>query len=217
MASPRSCTPCSPSAPTFSPKSPTAFTCRRTWASAWAGTTSRSSSGRTGRCWPTPRRARVSTLRSGVFSYRVDVREKGQPDWGSLVRIRNKAELTLAGQSVSPAKTAARNRRAGFPVKINAGPSTRLLAAQLLHPVVWPVAGAARRPRRRSWMRPAPSPIPARYSDGNIKAHPDQKGGLYEPLLPENVELEVRQRIRVPRPAGRSFRRRAARRRRRTQ
>jgi hypothetical protein len=31
----------------------------------------------------------------GVFGYRIDAREHGQPDWNTLVRVRSKAPLTL--------------------------------------------------------------------------------------------------------------------------
>jgi hypothetical protein len=61
---------------------------------------------------------------SDVFTYRIDVREKGQLGWGSLVRIRSRKQLTLAGESISPAKTPLETGVQVFPVKINAGLTT---------------------------------------------------------------------------------------------
>ena len=125
----------------------------------------------------------------GVFTYRVDVREKGQPDWGSLVRIRNKKELTLAGQSVSPANTPLETGVQVFPVKINAGPSTDYWLpsyfTQWYGPsLVLPDTRAAELDESGALADPGS------YSDAKIPAKPDQKGGLYEPLLPEDVELK---------------------------
>ncbi len=125
----------------------------------------------------------------GVFTYRVDVRQKGQPDWGSLVRVRNKKKLTLAGQSVSPAKTPLETGVQVFPVKINAGPSTDYWLpsyfTQWYGPsLVLPDNRAAQLDESGALAKPGT------YSDKNIKAHPEQKGGLYEPLLPKNVELK---------------------------
>ena len=125
----------------------------------------------------------------GVFTYRVDVRPKGQPDWGSLVRIRNKKKLTLGGESVSPAKTALETGVQVFPVKINAGPLTDYWLpsyfTQWYGPsLVLPDERAAQLDESGALAGPGT------YSDKNIKAHPEQKGGLYEPLMPENVELK---------------------------
>jgi hypothetical protein len=125
----------------------------------------------------------------GVFTYRVDVRQKGQPDWGSLVRIRNKTKLTLAGQSVSPAKTPLETGVQVFPVKINAGPSTDYWLpsyfTQWYGPsLVLPDTRAAELDESGALADPGS------YSDDKIPAKPDQKGGLYEPLLPTDVELK---------------------------
>jgi hypothetical protein len=125
----------------------------------------------------------------GVFTYRVDVREKGQPDWGSLVRIRNKKKLTLAGQSVSPAKTPLETGVQVFPVKINADLATAYWLpsyfTQWYGPsLVLPDTRAAELDESGALADPGS------YSDDKINARPDQKGGLYEPLLPKDVELK---------------------------
>ena len=51
-----------------------------------------------------------------MFSYRVDVREVNDPSWRSLVRIRNKAALTLAGVQVSPQLTEIESGMQVFPL-----------------------------------------------------------------------------------------------------
>ena len=54
-----------------------------------------------------------------MFSYRVDVREVNDPSWRSLVRIRNKAALTLAGVQVSPQLTEIETGLQVFPSTVN--------------------------------------------------------------------------------------------------
>ena len=125
-----------------------------------------------------------------MFFYRVDVRETGDPDWHSLVRIRSKAALTLAGQTIAPAQTELETGVQVFPAKVNGAHRHGVLAAQLLHAVV--------RRRRSSSRTAAPRQLdasgalakPGSYSDANIPANPAQKGDLYEPLLPEDCELK---------------------------
>jgi hypothetical protein len=125
----------------------------------------------------------------GVFTYRVDVREKNQPDWASLVLIRNKAELTLAGESVAAAQTLIETGVQVYPVKINADPATRYWLpsyfSQWYGPsLVLPDARAAQLDETGALADPGT------YQDAKISQHPQQTGGLYEPILPENVELK---------------------------
>lgn len=125
----------------------------------------------------------------GVFTYRVDVREKNQPDWGSLVLIRNRAELTLAGESISPANTQIETGVQVYPIKINAALTTKYWLpsyfSQWYGPsLVLPDTRAAQLDETGALANPGI------YHDSNIKQHPDQKGGLYEPILPGNVELK---------------------------
>jgi hypothetical protein len=125
----------------------------------------------------------------GVFTYRLDVRTKNQADWSSLVQIRNRKELTLAGQLVSPAKTPLETGVQVFPVKINAGIDTAFWLpsyfTQWYGPsLVLPDTQAAQLDESGALANPGS------YHDANIPARPDQKGDLYEPILPENVELK---------------------------
>jgi hypothetical protein len=62
----------------------------------------------------------------GVFTYRVDVREKRQPeaDWTSLVQMRNKAQLVLNGETVAPAQTPIETGVQVFPARPNNDPAT---------------------------------------------------------------------------------------------
>ena len=125
----------------------------------------------------------------GVFTYRVDVREKNQPNWGSLVLVQNKAELTLAGVSVSPAHFQIEPGVQVYPVKINADLATAYWLpsyfTQWYGPsLALPDARAAQLDETGALANPGS------YQDANIPSHPDQKGGLYEPILPANVELK---------------------------
>ena len=67
----------------------------------------------------------------GVFFYRVDARETGDPEWHSLVRVRSKTALTLAGQTIAGAH-ASRDRRPGLPREGERRDRHGVLAAQLL-------------------------------------------------------------------------------------
>jgi len=125
----------------------------------------------------------------GVFTYRVDVREKGGADWISLVQIRNKKELTLAGQSVSPAKSPVETGVQVFPVKVNADIGTDYWLpsyfTQWYGPsLVLPDTRAAQLDETGALADPGS------YHDSKIPARPDQKGGLYEPILPNDLELK---------------------------
>src|SRR5262245_4085045 len=62
----------------------------------------------------------------GVSSYRVDVREKTVPAsaWASLVRMRNRQDLTLGGQQITPAQTEQETGVQVYPTKLNADPAT---------------------------------------------------------------------------------------------
>lgn len=125
----------------------------------------------------------------GVFTHRVDVRQKNQANWNSLVRIRNRNELTLAGQSVSPAKAPIETGVQVFPVKINAGIDTAYWLpsyfTQWYGPsLVLPDTQAAELDESGALANPGS------YHDANIAARPDQKGNLYEPILSEDVELK---------------------------
>jgi hypothetical protein len=125
----------------------------------------------------------------GVFTYRVDVREKGQPDWGSLVLVQNTAELTLAGESISPANTPIEPGVQVFPMKINAGPTTMYWLPSYF--TQWYGPSLALPDTRAAQLDETGALAnPGSYHDANISQHLNQKGGLYEPILPANVELK---------------------------
>jgi hypothetical protein len=125
----------------------------------------------------------------GVFTYRVDVRKKNQLDWSSLVLIQNKAELTLAAESVAAAHTQIETGVQVFPIKINADAATNYWLpsyfSQWYGPsLVLPDTRAAQLDETGALASPGT------YHDANISKHPEQKGGLYEPILPADIELK---------------------------
>ncbi len=125
----------------------------------------------------------------GVFTYRVDAREKNQPDWRSLVLIENRAELTLAGESVSPARTRIETGVQVYPVKINADLGTKYWLPSYF--TQWYGPSLALPDERAAQLDETGALAnPGIYHDANISQHPDQKGGLYEPILPADVELK---------------------------
>jgi hypothetical protein len=126
----------------------------------------------------------------GVFSYRVDVREVGGVDlWESLVLMQNRDELRLAGQPVSPAGQKMETGVQVYPTKINAGIETKYWLPSYFTQWYGPSLVL---PDDRAAMLDESGALadPGSYSDANIKPRPDQKGGLYTPLLPENLELK---------------------------
>jgi hypothetical protein len=126
----------------------------------------------------------------GVFSYRVDVKEKNQIAWNSLVNMQSRVDLVLAGETIAPAGTTVETGVQVFPMKLNADaggffwlPSyfTQWYGPSL----VLPDAKAAQLDASGALADPGT------YSNGPDKpAHPEQKGGLYEPLLPQDCELK---------------------------
>ncbi len=125
----------------------------------------------------------------GVFSFRVDVRNKGDEGWNSLVLMRNVDELTLAGKSVSPALTELETGVQVYPTKINAGADTFFWLPSYFTQWYGPSLVL---PDARAAMLDESGALadPGAYHDLHVKAKPGQGGGLYEPLLPENCELK---------------------------
>lgn len=126
----------------------------------------------------------------GVFTYRVDVREKRlpEPDWTSLVLTRNKAELLLAGESIAPAHTPVETGVQVFPAQLNADPATTYwlpsFFTQWYGPsLVLPDDRAAQLDESGALADPGS------YHDANITAK-QQVSGLYEPVLPADPELK---------------------------
>jgi len=125
----------------------------------------------------------------GVFSYRVDVKEKDQLKWNSLVQIRSKDELILGGQVIAAAGTPVETGVQVFPSKINAEPDASFwlpsFFTQWYGPsLVLPDLQAAQLDASGALADPG------KYEDANIKKNSDQKSGLYEPVLPEECELK---------------------------
>lgn len=127
----------------------------------------------------------------GVFSYRVDVREKRTPEanWTSLVEVQSKAELRLAGEIIAAAHSKLETGVQVFPSKINADPKTTYwlpsFFSQWYGPsLVVPDERAAQLDESGALAEPGT------YSDANIKLRPKQKGGLYEAVLPRDPELK---------------------------
>lgn len=125
----------------------------------------------------------------GVFSYRVDVREKAEPEnpWASLVRIQNMGHLALAGKLIAQAFTPMESGVQVYPSKINADSAFWLPSyfTQWYGPsLVLPDERAAQLDASGALADPG------NYDDSNIDKKPDQKGGLYKPLLPSNPELK---------------------------
>lgn len=141
----------------------------------------------------------------GVFSYRVDVRHKGAAAWESLVRLRNKAALALAGETIAPARAPIETGVQVFPTKINGGLTTPYWLPSYF--TQWFGASLVL-PDERAAQLDASGALadPGAYGDANIKKQPAQKGGLYEPLLPLATELkygsEYEFRVRLADLAG---------------
>jgi hypothetical protein len=125
----------------------------------------------------------------GVFSYRVDVREVGDADWHSLVRIRSKAALTLAGEQVAPARAELEPGVQVFPSTVNGDlGATYWLPSYFTQ---WYGASLSLPDERAAELdKSGALAAPGAFSSPTIPANPQQSGGLYEPLLPEGCELK---------------------------
>ena len=125
----------------------------------------------------------------GVFFYRVDVREAGDPAWHSLVRVRSKAALTLAGEAVAPAQTELETGVQVFPSKVNGAIDTAYWLPSYY--AQWYGASLVL-PDGRAAALDASGALakPGSYGDAHIPANATQKGDLYEPLLPDDCELK---------------------------
>lgn len=126
----------------------------------------------------------------GVFSYRVDVREKTVPpsDWASLVSLRNREDLTLGGELIAPALTPQELGVQVYPAKINADPAGFYWLPSYFTQWYGPSLVC---PDEKAAALDASGALadPGSYSDSKISAT-KQVGGLYEPLLPLSPELK---------------------------
>lgn len=127
----------------------------------------------------------------GVFSYRVDVREKNNPasTWGSLCRLRNRKDLVLAGELIAGALTEQETGVQVYPAKINADPKTFFWLPSYFSQWYGPSLVC---PDERAAKLDASGALakPGTYGDSKITKKPEQTGGLYEPLLPAEPELK---------------------------
>ena len=126
----------------------------------------------------------------GVSGYRIDVREKTEPEssWASLVRLRNREDLTLGGELVAPALTEQETGVQVYPTKLNADPATFYWLPSYFSQwygasLVCPDEKAAELDESGSLTDPGA------FSSSKIPAT-GQKIGLYEPLLPPDPELK---------------------------
>ena len=154
-------------------------------------------------------RASASRRRSACFRIAWMSARRAIRTGARSCEIRNKAALTLGRPNRRPAPHRVETGVQVFPSTVNGDRHA---------PTGCPATSRSGTARRsccrtaapRNWMQPARWPIPALITTATSSANPDQKGNLYEPLLP-GCRAQVRPRIRVPRPPGRPFRRRACR------
>ncbi|KKO19166.1 MAG: hypothetical protein L3J18_01525 [Candidatus Brocadia sp.] len=125
----------------------------------------------------------------GVFSYRVDVKEKNNVAWNSLVNTQSKAKLTLAGETIAPAGAPVETGVQVYPMKVNADAGAFFWLPGYFTQWYGPSLVL---PDTRAAQLDASGALadPGKYTDGIKPIPPEQKGGLYEPLLPEDCELK---------------------------
>ncbi|MEO8108984.1 MAG: hypothetical protein ABI594_03080 [Ginsengibacter sp.] len=136
----------------------------------------------------------------GVFSYRVDVRETRQPadpnePWSSLTRVRNKFGLMLGGEFISDRGKELETGVQVFPTKINAPAGSDFWLPSYFtqwygQSLVLPDDKAAELDGTGVLANPGSYSNTNKNNKDNITAKPDQKGGLYDAVLPENFELK---------------------------
>ena len=119
----------------------------------------------------------------------MDVREKNNSAWNSLVSIQSKVALTLAGEAIADAGIQMETGVQVYPTKLNADAATHFWLPGYFtqwygQSLVLPDTRAPQLDASRALADPGS------YHDKNITAKPEQKGGLYEALLPEDCELK---------------------------
>ena len=127
----------------------------------------------------------------GVFTYRVDVREKREPeaDWASLVVMENNVELSLNGETIAAEGTEIEAGVQVFPSKLNADPATSYWLPSFF--TQWYGASLVLPDQRAAQLDESGALAnPGTYHDTKITAKPEQKSGLYRPLLPADPELK---------------------------
>lgn len=128
----------------------------------------------------------------GVFTYRVDVKKSGDVAWSSLALIESREELTLGGEQIAPALERVETGVQVYPTKINADPATYFWLPAFF--TQWYGASLVLPDERAARLDESGALAdPGSYSDKKIKPKPDQRGGLYQPILPEDCELKYGQ------------------------
>ncbi|MEO7767044.1 MAG: hypothetical protein ABIS01_06440, partial [Ferruginibacter sp.] len=135
----------------------------------------------------------------GVFSYRVDVRETRQPvnpaePWSSLTRVQNNSGLMLGGEVISDFGKILETGVQVFPTQINENFPDFWLPAYFTQwygqSLVLPDSKAAQLDGTGALANPGGYSNINKNGQDNITAKPNQKGGLYDALLPDNFELK---------------------------
>jgi len=121
----------------------------------------------------------------GVFSYRVDVREAGDAAWHSLVRIRSRAALTLGGEQIAQGGTELEPGVQVFPSTVNGDlGATYWLPSYFTQ---WYGASLSLPDGRAAELdKSGALAAPGTFHSPTIPANPQQVGGLYEAMLPED-------------------------------
>jgi hypothetical protein len=97
--------------------------------------------------------------------------------------------LTLGGETIEPPRTPIETGVQVFPTKINSELTTPYWLPSYF--TQWYGASLVLPDDRAAQLDESGALAePGSYGDANITKQPDQKGGLYEPLLPERTELE---------------------------
>jgi len=125
----------------------------------------------------------------GVFFYRVDVRETTDAEWHSLVHVKSKAALTLAGETVAPGQAEIETGVQVFPSKINGAIDTAYWLPS--HFTQYYGASLALPDTRAAELDQSGALAkPDTYSDTHIPPKPPQTRGLYEPILSDRAQLK---------------------------
>ena len=136
----------------------------------------------------------------GVFSYRVDVREIKHPvdpdePWSSLTLVRNNNGLMLGGEIISSEGKELELGVQVFPTQINAPAGSDFWLPSYFtqwygQSLVLPDDKAAQLDGTGALANPGSYSKINKNGQDNITAKPDQKGGLYNAILPEDFELK---------------------------
>lgn len=136
----------------------------------------------------------------GVFSYRIDVRETMKPavpntPWNSLTKIVNNTGLKLGGEIIAKKGNELETGVQVFPTQINAPSDSHYWLPSYFsqfygQSLVLPDAKAAKLDATGMLANPGSYSNTNANGQDPITAKPDQKGGLYDALMPEKFNLK---------------------------